>query len=287
MLNGPNGIAVDSQGNIYIVDVYNYRIRKVNPAGIISTVAGVGSVGYSGDGRPATMTHIFPIGELAVDKYGNIIFPDFNNFRIRKVDTTGSMTTIAGIGVDGFSGDNGPATLAKISHPIGIDIAPNGDIYFSGGGLYQIRKINTAGIITTVAGNGTVGFSGDGGPAIAASLMSVYGLEIDTAGAIYVADKGNNRVRMISSTVFVSPVNILQQGINIYPNPATDYLTVDNRDKTGFNYIIINLFGQTVLSGSLDAGNQDIAVRDLANGTYCLSILRDDGYSATKFFVKQ
>jgi hypothetical protein len=170
---------------------------------------------------------------------------------------------------------------------LGIDVNKYGDIYFCDGSQNHIRKINTAGIITTVAGNGTAGFSGDGGPGILAALKNAYGLAVDTNGIVYFADRGNNRVRRLSSTVFVGPVNIVQQNINLYPNPATNYITIDNPDKACNSYAIYNLFGQKVLSGSLGMGEQDIAVRDLANGTYCVSFFNESGCFENKFFVKQ
>jgi sugar lactone lactonase YvrE len=286
-LNGPNGIAVDTMGNVYFIDVENFRIRKITPTGIIYTIAGDGTMGYSGDNGPATIAKIHPNGELFVDKNRNVIFSDNGNSRIRKVDTMGLITTIAGTGIGGYSGDNGPATLANIGQPLGIDVNKYGDIYFCDGSQNHIRKINTAGIITTVAGNGTAGFSGDGGPGILAALKNAYGLAVDTNGIVYFADRGNNRVRRLSSTVFVGPVNIVQQNINLYPNPATNYITIDNPDKACNSYAIYNLFGQKVLSGSLGMGEQDIAVRDLANGTYCVSFFNESGSFQNMFFIKQ
>ena len=159
----PSGVAADGAGNVYIADSMNNRVRKVNSAGTISTVAGNGSPGFSGDGGPATGASLsMPIG-VAVDSAGNLYIADSSNNRIRKVNTGGTISTVAGGAlVPGFSGDGGPATGAGLFLPGGVALDSAGNIYIADIANNRIRKVNTAGVITTVAGNGTKSFSGDG-----------------------------------------------------------------------------------------------------------------------------
>ncbi len=209
-LNAPSGVALDRSGNIYIADGANYRIRRVDAAtGTITTVAGNGSYGFSGDGGPATAARMdFPYG-LAVDGAGNLYVADGANNRIRRIDgTTGIITTVAGNGSKGYSGDGGPATSASLSWPSGVAVDGRGNLYIADTGRYRlkdtpnyrIRRVDAAtGIITTVAGNGTYGYSGDGGLATAASLAQPYGLAIDRLGNLYIADTYNNRIRRVDA----------------------------------------------------------------------------------------
>ena len=196
-LDSPGCVAADGLGNIYISDQLNNCVRKVNASGIITTVAGTGAPGYNGDHMAATASQLSSNWGIAADRYGNIYIADQNNNRIRKVDTTGIITTIAGTGTPGFYGDNGPALNAQISHPIGITVDVLGNVYIGDADNYRIRRIDTAGIITTVAGTGTEGDNGDSGPATAARIGFAWGLATDAAGYIYICDGNNNRVRRV------------------------------------------------------------------------------------------
>ena len=190
-LNNPYGVAVDSNGNIYIADTNNNRIRKVNSTtGIITTIAGNGTAGYSGDGGLATNAELYYPYGVAVDSNGNIYIADTYNNRIRKVNsTTGIITTIAGNGTAGYSGDGGPATNAQLNYPYGVAVDSSGNIYIADTDNNRIRKVNsTTGIITTIAGNGNPGYSGDGGPATNAELYDPSGVAVDSNGNIYIAD---------------------------------------------------------------------------------------------------
>ncbi len=172
-------------------------------AQIITTIAGTGTAGFSGDGGPASSANCNFTAAITRDIYGNIYFTDRDNNRIRKVDANGTITTIAGTGTAGFSGDGGPATLAQINKPIGIVITQNGIIYFTDNGNNRVRKINTDGTISTIAGTGTAGYSGDGGNALSAQLKSPWGLALDANGNIYIADRDNDRVRKINLTTSI------------------------------------------------------------------------------------
>ena len=178
-LNAPFGVFVDAAGNLFIADVGNHRIRKVDPAGTISTVAGTGVggfSGFSGDGGPATEAQLhFPAG-VFVDAAGNLFIADASNHRIRKMDPAGTISTVAGTGVEGFSGDGGPATEAQLHFPAGVFVDAAGNLFIADASNHRIRKVDPAGTISTVAGTGTAGFSGDGGPATGAQLNGPSGV---------------------------------------------------------------------------------------------------------------
>jgi alpha-tubulin suppressor-like RCC1 family protein/sugar lactone lactonase YvrE len=199
-LNSPRGLSVDPSGNIYIADANNRRVRKVDASGTITTVAGSGAYGYSGDGGPATAASFNSTWDVAVDPAGNMYIADMGNHRVRKVDTSGIITTVAGNGIAGYSGDGGPATLASLSSPRSIAIALGGSLYIADSGNQVIRKMDPAGMIMTVAGNGTSGYSGDGGPALAASLGSAFDVAVDNAANIYIADAMNQRIRKVDAS---------------------------------------------------------------------------------------
>ena len=197
-LNYPNGVTVDGAGNLYISDTNNNVIRKVSPAGIISTVAGNGVAGFSGDTGSATAAQLTLPFSAALDSVGNLYIADASNNVIRKVNAAGIISTVAGNGIQGYSGDGGAATSAKLKDPTGVVLDSAGNLYIADANNSVIRKVSTAGIISTVAGNGTNGFSGDGGSATAAQLSAPYGIALDSAGNLYVADYSNNRIRKIA-----------------------------------------------------------------------------------------
>ena len=208
-ISRPRGVAVDSTGNVYIADTDNNRIRKVDSSGIITTIAGRGdhqNAGFDGDGGPATAALLHSPRGIAVDGVGNVYFADTGNRRIRKVDSAGTITTIVGDGNrpgrknSSFGGDGGPATAAQLSFPYGVAVDGLGNVYIADAGLNsRIRKVDAAGIITTIAGNGMEGYRGDGGPAVLAQLHYPSGVAADTAGNIYIADWGHNRVRKVDA----------------------------------------------------------------------------------------
>jgi uncharacterized protein (TIGR03437 family) len=203
-INTPTGVFADVAGNIYIADVGNQRIRMVNFAGVITTIAGNGSKGYGGDGGQAVNASFYNAVRVAVDPTGNVIVADQSNHRIRKITPGGIITTIAGNGVGtpaagAFSGDGGQATAASLNNPTALAIAPSGVIYFSDQVNQRIRKIAADGTITTISGTGSPGYGGDKGPAINATLNYPGGMTLDAAGNLYFSDDLNFRVRRIDT----------------------------------------------------------------------------------------
>jgi sugar lactone lactonase YvrE len=196
-LKYPSFLAIDGNGNLFFAEGLNNIVRKVAVSGIISTVAGNNSPGFSGDYGPATAAQLnSPIG-VAVDIMGNIYIADEGNNRIRKVDVaSGTIYTVAGNGVIGFSGDGGSATSASINYPIGIACDSIGNLYIADHNNFRIREVDVTGIITTYAGNGVNGFAGDGTLATTASMSGPNGLAVDKQGNLYIAE---NRIRKVDA----------------------------------------------------------------------------------------
>jgi len=202
--------ALDSQGNVYIAGLGGNKVFKVTAAGAISTFAGTGIAGSAGDGGPATAAQLNSPGAVIVDGNGNVLIADRGNHRIRKVASNGTITTIAGTGSASFGGDGGPAIFAPLSTPSGLGIDSAGNVYIIDAGNRRIRKVDTNGVITTVAGNGSIGFSGDGQQAILAQLSLWDGftpkLSVDSSGNLYIPDTFNNRIRKVATNGIISTI---------------------------------------------------------------------------------
>jgi len=203
-LFNPSGVAVDASGNLFIADLNNHRIRKVSTNGIITTVAGNGGAGYSGDGGSATSAELNQPAGVAVDASGNVFISDLESV-IRKVSTNGIITTVAGGGTNGL-GDGGSADSAELGYPIGVAVDASGNLFIADLNNHRIRKVSTNGIITTVAGNGTSGYSGDGGSADSAELFHPSGVAVDASGNLFIADQGNHRIRKVSTNGIITTV---------------------------------------------------------------------------------
>jgi sugar lactone lactonase YvrE len=196
-LNVPIAVAVDRDGNFYLTDGDNYRIRKVDKEGIITTFAGTGHAGYSGDGGPATEADL-TVADIALDGKGNIYFSDLENQRIRKIDREGIIHTVAGSGKRGYSGDGGPATEAALKDPWGIAVDGEGNLFFGDHHNSVIRKVDSDGMITTVAGTGKTGFNREKGPATEVMLHEPIGLFFDDdSDILYISDTFNARIRAL------------------------------------------------------------------------------------------
>jgi len=194
-LGFPIDVAMDIAGNMFIADFDTHRINKVSAKGIISTVAGNGSYGFTGDGGIATNASLCSPSSVAVDAAGNLYIADCWNHRIRKVSTKGIITTVAGNDHYGYSGDGGMATNASLSFPCRVTVNSSGNLFIAEGN--RIRKVNTNGIISTVAGNGSKDYSGDGDLATAAGLHSPTAVAVDAAGNLFIADRDINRIRKV------------------------------------------------------------------------------------------
>jgi len=195
----PYALALDSAGNLFIADSVNFRIRKVDTNGIITTVAGKGTFSYSGEGGQATNAGIGSPSALALDTSGNLFIGSSTAYRILKVDTNGILKTVAGNGAFGDSGDGGAATNAQFKTPFGMTTDPSGNLYFSDSGSARIRKVGTNGIITTVVGNGALGFPTDNVCGASAGLSGPRGLMIDSNGNLLFVDQGANRLRKVAN----------------------------------------------------------------------------------------
>ena len=260
LLSGPEGVTVDGAGNVYFADKGNHRIRKVDSAGTITTVAGTVRLGFSGDGGPAVQAQLaIPTG-VAVDGAGNVYFADLDNHRIRKVDSAGTITTIAGSGETGimgggFSGDDGPAAEALLRRPEGVAVDGAGNLFIADRNNHRIRKVDSAGTITTMAGTGESGFSGDGGPAVQALLRRPTGVAVDGAGNVYFIDSLNHRIRKVDSAGTITTIagsgetGIMGGGFSGDGGPAAEALL---RRPTG---VAVDGAGNVYFA---DTGNQRI-----------------------------
>jgi sugar lactone lactonase YvrE len=196
LLDTPTGVAVDTNGNVYIADSHNHRIREITN-GTITTFAGTGTPGFSGDGAAAAAAQLSLPSGLAVDTTGNLYIADTNNHRIRKV-SGGTITTIAGDGEEFYAGDGAAATAAALDSPTGVAVDASGNVYIADRLNQRIREVSN-GTITTLAGTSTAGFSGDGAAATAATLSKPSGVSIDAAGNVYIADTDNQRIREVGN----------------------------------------------------------------------------------------
>jgi sugar lactone lactonase YvrE len=206
LFSHPLSLALEGSGSLYVTDSYNHRIRKIDAGGNITTVAGDGIDGFGGDGKPGTEASLSSPVAIVLDPSGNLYIADYGSNRVRKLSAAGIITTVAGNGKAGFSGDGGPATLASLYGPWGLALDAAGNLLVSEYRNHRIRRISTDGTITTIAGTGAAGFSGDGGAARLAQLRSPRMLAIDPNGTLYVADSSNYRIRSISPDGIISTV---------------------------------------------------------------------------------
>jgi len=346
-LHGPSHIAVDNSGDIFFTDFYNNRIRKIDATtGVITTIAGNTTGGFGGDSGLAILATLYSPNGIVFDDIGNLYFSDYGNHRIRRIDIAGTIATIAGNGGLVDSGDGGLAIYASILAPQGIAVV-NHKLYIADSKRIRMVDLNT-GIITSIAGDGTFGYSGDGGPAdsakfLLASDVAIYGssylyitdqsnnrvrvvdlntnvintavgngvagyngdggladtselnsprgIALDSCGNLYIVDNGNHRIRKVTFNPACSPESVNElnntSSISIYPNPAKEQLTITgNKDV---KYItILNTLGQVLVEqNSYNSDKAVINVSNLGSGVYFIKVSDKNGNVATKRFVKE
>lgn len=296
-ISSPEGITFDNIGNLYISDNGNARVRKVDTFGIITTFAGNGTAGFSGDGGPADSASIHYPSGLCTDSIGNLYISDLLNKRVRKVDAiTHIINTIAGIGVGTYNGDNIPATTAYVS-PNEVAFNHAGLMFIADRGNNRIRKIDQNGLIHTVAGIGTAGYSGDGGPADSAELYFPEGIKFDKCDNLYIADDINKRVRKVTFNPNCSLVDTTdtttavynlpyQNGISIYPNPAKEQITISGGSNVQ-DVMIVNTIGQIMVEQKSYSNKAVIDVSALSTGIYFIKIIDKRGATIVRRFLKE
>ena len=221
-LNGPKGVAVDAAGTLYIADTGNHRIRRVDSSGTVTTIAGTGEYDFIEDDGPAVAAWLDGPSEVAVDDGGNLYIADAGNHRIRRVDLSGTITTVAGPGRPGDSGDGGPAVMARLANPGGVALDNGGNLYIADTGYNRIRRVDVSGTITTIAGTGRFGYGGDGGPAVMAQLGSPADVAVDDEGNVYIADTLNSRIRRVDPSGTITTIaGTGEAGFTTDGGPAT------------------------------------------------------------------
>lgn len=276
-LNGPRGISFNAQGDLFIGLIGNECVRYIDAdSAYLHAYAGTGasgSTGFSGDGGPALTAQLYAPYGVHVAPNGDLYIADLNNRRIRKVDaTTGIITTVAGNGLINYDGDGIPATEAAIGRPRSVAVDANGNIYFTNEEQYRIRRVDAVtGLISTIAGIGSSGYGGDGGPATSASVHVSIGILVDGAGRIFFSDSYNHRIRMLT------PVDDISVGeapvparIMAFPSPATDVLHV--RSEARGTMQLIDAQGRLVLTDQLTTGSTSVSVAGVAPGLYTLRL---------------
>ncbi len=285
-------LAVDKSGNVFVGDTYNHRIRKINSTtGIVTTIAGTGSDGDGGDGGPATAASFGRIFELAVDNVGNLYIRDDSSFRIRKISTAGIITGITKSGSGVITGDGGLATAATIgANGGGMSIDAYGNIYFAESNGNRIRRISsTTGIINTVMGTGIAGFSGDGGPALAATFYEPSAVTFAPNGNFYITDLGNMRVRYVKSTLGVIDINDDKADITLAPNPAISglfALNIKTTTKEIAKITITNVAGSTIKLFETTTNEITPVQLNTSEGLYFVTITTAHGVWTEKIVVQ-
>ncbi len=280
-MGGIGGLSHDHKNNIYVAATWDCIVGQISPMGIISTYAGgenrshSGWCGFAGDGGAATSAKLNSINIITVDSIGNLYIVDNGNARIRKVRTDGIISTIAGIGIYGYSPDGIPATNARIGNIQGMAVDNSGNVYFTTDN--SIRKISNTGYLYTIAGNNsnTGGFDGDGGPATVALLNKPGGLSFDKCGNLYVADRGNHRIRKIAFNPDCGQLEIYEanqtSNLLIYPNPTNQKVNISSSNKIE-SISITNTLGQVLFQNNYMSYNIQIDVDSLPRGIYFIKI---------------
>jgi uncharacterized protein (TIGR03437 family) len=246
----PEAIALDSSGNLLIADSANHLVRQVLSNGTIQTIAGNGVSGFSGDDGPALSATLSTLGGITADGSGNVFVVDAGNQRVRKISANGTITTVAGNGTAGFSGDGGQATSAELNNPSGIAVDSSGNLFIADTGNNRIREVSASGTITTIAGIGIAGYSGDGSAGTTAALSGPTGIALGKAGVIYFSDSGNNAVRSLTpGTTSVVIASVVDAGSEAATPLSAGKIVVIYGSGLGPSQLVVNapvnnVFGQ-------------------------------------------
>lgn len=284
-LNQPRGVAVDGNGNIYIADQTNQRVRKI-ASGTITTIAGMGTQGFGGDNGPAVMALLNNPAGICVDQVGNIYIGDVDNERVRKIDNSGNISTIAGNGSIGFSGDNGPATQASLNEPLNLAVDNNGNIFIADGYNERVRRIDAGGTITTLAGTGTAGYTGDGGPASMALLNHPYCVALGPSNDLLIADYNNSVIRRVTNPTEIAIQRAPQYSTVLYPNPCDGNFNLQVVSATyPVECVLINFLALTIDHFTVANKNPSPVSLNLPDGLYLLSV--NGSVACIKLVVKR
>ncbi len=290
-INDPNGIIVDTAGNVYFSDAGNHRIRIVHPTGGIDAYAGNGTAGSTGDGGTATAAElVYPMG-LALDVAGNLYVADSGDARVRVVHPSGGISAFAGTGTRGFSGDGASALTAELTAPMGVAVDDTGNVHISDGGNARIRIVHPSGGINSLVGTGVPGFNGDG-PVGTAQVNMPVGLTKDASGYIYVTDRKNDRVRKFAGVgplSVIEPKQIATGDLAVYPNPGKDAFVVNFSSATNqpLHYTLIDLLGRKITEGD-GVTNQSFELEvSVPTGVYLLNVTTGNSRKAARIVVAQ
>jgi sugar lactone lactonase YvrE len=293
-LNSPSAVVFDKDGNLFIADRGNNRIRKVEKStGNITTIAGNGSMGFTGDGGPALSASFNSISHLTFDSDGNLLVSDRLNHRIRKIDMTSNLiNTVVGNGSTTYPGDNNSPLQIGLDFPYSTAYNAAGDLFIADANLNRILKLNAStGLVTTVAGTGTSGFSGDGNLASNAKINFPRDLVIDEEGALFFTDTGNGRIRKIEAAVVTgdSKNYSARQPIRLFPNPASESLVVDYPETSPDNsaVYVVDITGKSLEVPQQKEGNSiRMDIRSLSAGLYIIRISRPGNPTLNLKFIK-
>ena len=284
-LAAPSSMFLDGSGNLFITDESNHRVRRVDKiTGIITTVAGTGATAYNGDNRPATTANLTYPRDIFVDGSGNLFITEVHGHRVRRVDKiTGLITTVAGTGTTAYNGDNRLATTANLFHPQAVFVDGTGNVFITEWGSHRVRRVDKAtGIITTVAGTGTSGSLGDNGPATSAQLSGPLGMAVDNSGNMYIANHLSHRVRKIEGLVEPSTQPIANAGsdqtVDVGDTVQLDGSGSSDPNNDSLNYawqLTGSPSGSSVFLSNTTAANPTF-VPDVA-GVYVVQLVVDDG----------
>jgi len=274
--NYPVGVAVDASGNVYVADYYNHKIRKITPAGEVSTLAG--STGGYADGTGTAAEFFYPAG-VAVDASGNLYVADYGNDKIRKITPTGIVSTFAGSN-NGYA--DGTGIAAQFSLPAGVAVDASGNLYVADTHNHKIRRITPAGVVTTLAGS-TDGYAD--GTGIAAQFSFPTGVVVDASGNMYVADQSNQKIRKITGGVLSTASYTQVGGFTVYPNPSKGVFNIEAQNNATIE--VFDMLGKQIITQKVAIGTATVNLSSFTAGVYFAKITTEDNQTQTVKLIKE